>query len=705
MLSFRTELENPVVEKEIIELERKIRAYREGAVTEEKFRSLRLARGIYGQRQPGVQMVRIKLPFGKATFKQLLRIADISDEYAIRNLHFTTRQDIQIHFVKLDRTPELWAKLAEDDVTIREACGNTVRNVTASPNAGIDPEEPFDVSPYAHATFAYFLRNPICQELGRKFKFAFSSSSRDTAFAFGHDLGFIPKIRTVNGAEERGFKVILGGGLGAQPMVGHVVHEFLPEDQLIPYSESVIRVFDRYGERNNRNKARFKYLVQKFGLEEVLRLIEEERIANKVKTFPIDRETVQQPEPPPSSLVEPAPVADAKVYEIWEKTNVYPQKQEGFYAVYIKIPTGDLATDKARKLVAGIRGHVADEVRVTQNQGLLLKFARKASLPHIYNVLDEIGIAKPGFDSVADVTTCPGTDTCNLGISNSTEMARVLESLIYEEYADLIYNRELKIKISGCMNSCGQHGLAHIGLHGSSLKAAGKVVPAAQIMLGGGVLGDGYGRVADRVVKIPSKRVKDAVRLILDDYAANADPSERFHDYYDRQTKDYFYRMLKPLADLATLTNDEFVDWGHEEIFQTAIGVGECAGVVIDLVATLLFEAEEKLGWANESYAAGAYADAIYHAYSMFISAAKALLLDKGINSSSQHAIIKDFDANFVESGEFAFPGGFGEQVLQINKHEPSETFARQYLASAIDFHELIKAKRTVKEEAVNSYS
>ncbi len=694
MQSFRTELENPVVEKEIIELERKIRAYREGAVAEEKFRSLRLARGIYGQRQPGVQMVRIKLPFGKVTFRQLLRISDISDEYAIKNLHFTTRQDIQIHFVSLDRTPELWAKLAQDDITLREACGNTVRNVTASPNAGIDPEEPFDVSPYAHALFSYFLRNPICQEMGRKFKFAFSSSAKDTAFSYVHDLGFIPKIQLVDGVEQRGFKVMLGGGLGAQPMIAYVVHDFLPEDQLIPYSESVIRVFDRYGERNNRNKARFKFLIQKFGLEEVLRLIEEERVANKVKTFRIDRDTVPQPEPPPAIELDDLAIADTPAFALWKATNVYPQKQAGYYAVYAKVSTGDLSTDKARRLVAGLRDHIADEIRITQNQGILLKFVRERSLPYVYRVLDEIGIAAPGFDSVADVTTCPGTDTCNLGISNSTEMARVIETLIYDEYADLVYNRELKIKISGCMNSCGQHGLAHIGIHGSSLKAAGKVVPAAQIMLGGGTLGDGLGRAADRVVKVPSKRVKDVLRLLLDDYRTNANGDELFHDYYDRQTKDYFYRMLKPSADLTTLADDEFVDWGHEETFQTAIGVGECAGVVIDLVATLLYEAEEKLGWANESYAAGAYADAIYHAYSVFISAAKALLLDKGIQSSSQHAIIKDFDASYVDTGEIAIQGGFGEQVLQINKHEPSEAFAEAYLAAAIDFHQASVAKR-----------
>jgi sulfite reductase (ferredoxin) len=269
MQSFRTELENPIVEQDIIDLERKIRAFREGKIHDEKFRSLRLARGVYGQRQPGVQMVRIKLPFGKVTFKQLLKIADISDEYGSSNLHLTTRQDIQIHYVSLDRTPQLWAELEQDDITLREACGNTVRNVTSSPTSGIDPLEPFDVSPYAHATFEYFLRNPICQEMGRKFKISFSSSDEDTAFSYIHDIGVIPKV---NEAGERGFKVLLGGGLGAQPLLASIVEEFLPEDQLIPYIEAIIRVFDRYGERNNRNKARLKYLIQKIGLDEVLRV-------------------------------------------------------------------------------------------------------------------------------------------------------------------------------------------------------------------------------------------------------------------------------------------------------------------------------------------------------------------------------------------------------------------------------------------------
>lgn len=694
MLSFRTELENPVVAKEIIELERKIRLFQQGEIQDDKFKSLRLARGIYGQRQPGVQMVRIKLPFGKVTFKQLLKISDISDEYAIKNLHLTTRQDIQIHYVSLDRTPELWAKLAEDDITLREACGNTVRNVTASPNAGIDSEEPFDVSPYAQEMFEYLVRNPICQELGRKFKISFSSSERDTAFAYIHDLGFVPKVRIKDGVEERGFKVMIGGGLGAQPMVAYVAHEFMHEDEIIPFTESTIRVFGRVGERNNRNKARFKFVIQKLGLEEVMRLIDEESLAVKCKTYRVDRDKVKPTVVPDYEGLKAIEVSEPLAFEIWKKTNVFEQKQSGYFSVYVKVATGDLSTEKARILVEGIRPYAADEIRITQNQGLLLKFIKEEGLSYVFEVLNKIGLATPGFDSVADITTCPGTDTCNLGISNSTEMARVLEQFILNEHQELIYNRDLKIKISGCMNSCGQHSLAHIGFHGSSLKAGKSVVPAAQIMLGGASLGDGLGRAAERVIKIPSKRVTVALGTLIEDYKQNAGEEELFHEYFDRQTKDYFYRLLKPIADLSTLTPDEYVDWGHQDSYIQAIGVGECAGVMIDLVATLLFETEEKLEWAKEGLEAGAWADSIFHSYSVFISGAKALLLDKGINNSTQVATIKAFDENFVDTKEIELRDSFTNITMQIKGNEPTESFARAYLKEAEAFYHRVSKAR-----------
>src|SRR5690606_35355020 len=426
----------------------------------------------------------------------------------------------------------------------------------------------------------------------------------------------------------------------------------------------------------------------------VLDLIEQEYPALKSKTYKIDRNKVKAPNLPSYEGIAAEDVEDRLAYEIWRKTNVHEQKQEGYYSVYVKVPTGDISTAKARILIAGLEGYAADEVRVTQNQGLLLKYIKEEGLPHVYNLLCQIDLASPGFDSVADITTCPGTDTCNLGISNSTEMARVLENLIFTEYFDLIYNRNLKIKISGCMNSCGQHSLAHIGFHGSSLKAGKSVVPAAQIMLGGASLGDGLGRAAERVIKIPSKRVTIALGTLIEDYKQNAAEEELFHDYFDRQTKDYFYRLLKPIADLSTLAPEEYVDWGHQESYVQAIGVGECAGVMIDLVATLLFETEEKLEWAKESLEAGAWADSIFHSYSVFISGAKALLLDKGINNSTQVATIKAFDENFVDTKEIELRDSFTNITMQIKGNEPTESFARAYLKEAEAFYHRVSKAR-----------
>ena len=270
---------SPAAQRDILDLQQKIDRVTDGTMDSEAFRKFRLARGVYGQRQPGVQMIRIKLPYGSITADQLVRIADLSDKYATGNLHATTRQDIQLHFVKLADSPTLWAELEDAGITLKEACGNTVRNVTGSARAGIDPEEPFDITPYAHTIFEYFLRNAICQDMGRKFKISVSSSERDSAYGYMHDVGLIPRMQDGT----RGFKVMLAGGLGAQPFLAQTAFEFLEEEKVIPLIEGVIRVFDRYGERTKRHKARMKYLLNDIGLDELLRLVAEETTGLKNK--------------------------------------------------------------------------------------------------------------------------------------------------------------------------------------------------------------------------------------------------------------------------------------------------------------------------------------------------------------------------------------------------------------------------------------
>jgi sulfite reductase (ferredoxin) len=710
MQSFRTELENirssskVLIEKDIIDLDRKIREFKEGKIHEEKFRSLRLARGVYGQRQQGVQMIRIKLPFGKLSVIQLLCIADISDEYSNGNLHLTTRQDIQIHHVSLDRTPELWAKLEQDDITLREACGNTVRNITASAEAGIDPNELFDVSPYAYALFSYFLRKPFCQELGRKIKIAFSNNEKDTAFTYIHDLGFIPKIEN----SQRGFKVLIGGGLGAQPFLAQTAFEFLHEDKVIPFVEATLRVFDRYGERASRHKARLKYLINKISLETFLNLIKEEEKALLVSEFKIDTTIKQKPTSLRSTKKKEEPIVNKEKYDRWKNTNVFKQKQLGLYGVYIKVLLGNISSSDARKLVEVVKKYAdVNDIRITINQGFLLRNICEEDLIFIYNELDTIKLATPGFNSVGDITACPGTDTCNLAISNSTHISVALEEVIYSEFPDLVYNHDIKIKISGCMNSCGQHGLAQIGFHGSSFKVGTNVVPALQVLLGGGTVGNGEGRISDKIIKVASKRGPDVLRALFNDFEKNAVEGEYFNSYYDKQGKDYFYQLLKPLADNSTLKNEDYIDWGQDKKFATAIGVGECAGVVIDLVATLFFEIEEKLAFAAEAFENAAYGDSIYYSYAALINVAKALLLDKQIHVNTQHDVIADFDKLFETDKPFSYNTTFNELALQINKNQPSKEFAETYFSQANQFvNEIkqyrIKSNKEEKAETLN---
>ena len=701
MQSFRTELENPIVEKDILELEKKIRLFREGKMDEEKFRSLRLARGVYGQRQQGVQMVRIKLPYGKMTLAQWKRISDVSDEYSTGNLHLTTRQDIQIHFVSLDRTPEMWSELEKDDVTIREACGNTVRNITASDIAGIDPDEPFDVTPYAHSMFEYFLRKPVCQEMGRKFKIALSSSEKDTALVFMHDLGVIPRIKIIDGKEVRGFKTLVGGGLGAQPHLAITTHEFLEEDLLIPYLEAILRVFDRHGERNSRHKARIKFLIQKIGIDAFNELVKEEQLALTHQRYKVDIEEYSQKVGMTESLTHsstpsdfpPSGLSDPFRYELWKRTNVFTQKQPGYFAVYVRVANGNISSHTSRRLIEKLKDVIADDIRVTINQGLQFRFIKPEHLEYVYSVLDEEGFAAAGFGSVADVTSCPGTDTCNLGISNSTSTAIALSEVIEEEFPEFLYNKEISIKISGCMNSCGQHGMASIGFHGSSLKAKGQILPALQVLIGGGVLGGGEGRIADKVLKVPSKRGPDVIRVVLNDYKANGTNGETFLNYSQRNGERYYYDLLKPLASLETLLAEDYIDWGQEEKFATAIGVGECAGVMIDLISTLIMEAEEKIAASEDCLSNSKWADGIYNAYAAQIHTAKALLLQQGVQCNTQHGILKDFDAHFSDKGLY-IPGSFKTAVMYMNDVPPSETFANEYLQQAKKFIEFAKIFR-----------
>ena len=687
MKSFRTEIENPVVEKDIIELEQKIFAFKNNTIDEEKFRSLRLARGVYGQRQQGVQMVRIKLPMGRFTANQLRRIAAVADEYGSGNLHITTRQDIQLHYVELEKTPQLWAELEKDQITLREACGNTIRNVTAAATAGVDPHEPFDVTPYADAFFSYFLRNPICQDMGRKIKVAFSSSDKDNALTFIHDLGFIPKIN--NG--QRGFQLMLGGGIGSQPIPAQEVFSFLSVDQIIPYSEAIIRIFDRLGERNKRNKARLKFLVRDLGLDAFLQLVNQEKKSLLNQSHPIaekkrglDSPLYQEKEIELDSVT---------AFEKWKKINAFQQKQNGYWSVGIPIQTGDISSKKARLFADLIEQFTGNDNRLTITQSVLLRDVKEQHLPALYLALQSLQFDRLGYERINDIVACPGTDTCNLGIASSYGLAKELQKIIETEFFPFIERHDLKIRISGCMNACGQHTLAHIGFQGMTLKANGNIAPATQLLLGGGVLGNGKGRFADKVLKVPAKKTPAVLRWILFDFEQNKLATEDFFDYYDRKTKEYFYQKLKHFSQTDQLQHEDFIDWGNDKKYEKAIGIGECAGVTIDLIQTLLFEAEEAYGWAINAFDDDRLSDALYHAYNARIRAAKALLIVAEAKTNSHHSIIDGFDPQFpnyaLETGE-----SFKQGINAFTQHRANKGFAKEFLHKTQAFIVWIKKER-----------
>lgn len=683
MQSFRTELENPIVERDILELEKKIYEFRHGTLHEDSFRSLRLARGVYGQRQQGVQMIRIKLPLGIIQPNQLKRIAAVSRDYSNGMLHFTTRQDVQIHYVSLERTPELWAELEQDDITLREACGNTVRNITASPLAGIDSEEPFDVTPYGLALFRYFLRNPIGQELGRKFKIAISSSHADAALSYMHDLGLIPVV--YDGIA--GFKILVGGGLGAQPALAEIITDFLPAENLLKFGEAMVRVFDKLGERNKRQKARLKFLIKEIGMDAFKSALSGELSHT---TAPLLEIKAQIFEPKQINKKTTWPNSD---FEKWLKTNVLTQRQMGHSAVLVKIRNGNISANQADQLADIVAFYSGEAARLTVDQNLLIRSVADDLLTDLFNDLEAIGLAEYGASSVRDITSCPGTSTCNLGITATYHVSEVIEQLLVKEFNEFIFEEELIIRISGCMNSCGQHAVADIGFHGSSFQTSGSVVPALQVLLGGANKGGGNARFAEKIIKVPTKRVESVMRILLNNFRAEKFVGELFSDYYVRKGKSFFYDLLKPVADVSSLLDDEYKDWGTAEKFKTEIGVGECAGVRIDLAKTLLFESKEKLDEAVYLFEHARFPDAAYTVYSSVIQSAKTFLLKRGIETNSKEQIQSRFASFYNEFAPYFIEADFDELIrLHHDAHENSKKLL-DWIHIGNRFYQLVERK------------
>ena len=566
------------IEAEIVRFEERARQLQSGAITAEQFRPFRLKHGTYGQRQPGFQMLRVKIAAGVLKPAQLRVLADIADEYSTGRGHLTTRENVQFHFVKLENVGAAMRLLADAGLTTREACGNTVRNVTACPVAGICPGEAFDVTPYALGVSRYLLRHPDFHDLPRKFKIAFSGCEDDGACAVAgiHDVGLIAQVRGNNGTSRRGFKVLVGGGLGSLPTEAAVLTDFLPEEELLPTIEAVLRVFTETGNRKNKLLARLKYVLRAKGIEEFRRLVAEKR---KFSQAPAEVFTVPTPIRPALVTIAAACLSPATEtqndpeYDRWAEHNLMSQRQTGYGAVWIKLLAGTFHSNQMRGLADVLEKNELTGVRIAVNQDLVIPWVPFDRVRAIYDQLGALDLATPGARTISDVTGCPGATTCNLGITRSLTLADVLSREL-QGYSDPEIQK-LRIKISGCPNSCGHHHIADIGFYGNVRKVGERQAPYYQLLLGGKVNADGV-RFGRQIMSVPARPIPAIIRELLAFYQADRQPAETFSAWVTRTPDATIKERLRPLAEVNSATEDLFVDWGDTETYSLKLGRGEC---------------------------------------------------------------------------------------------------------------------------------
>ena len=566
---------------EIEEFEAGVKRFQAGDWDSTDFMAFRLRQGVYGQRQPDVHMFRIKIPFGGMTADMLDMMGDIVDRFAPLNKgHVTTRENIQLHHIPLEDTPEMMRLLASVGLTTREACGNTVRNVTGCEIAGVCAEEPFDVTPYAAAYSRYFVRHPFTQSMPRKIKTAFSGCSRDCAITGIHDVGFLPVVKD----GQRGFKMVMGGGTSIMPRIAPTLYEFVSTDEYLKKTEAALRVFHNSDElRRSRMKARVKFLIDRIGIDEYRDLVEEQlqedwaqRSFDPTGLLYIDDEEADAP----SLHGDFATGSDPK-FDRWLDTNVQAQRQSGYHTVTAKLPLGDINPEQFHQLADLSRTYGASRVRLTHQQNLAIRWVPEAALFEVWSKLKEIGFGDAGALEITDVVSCPGTDSCKLGITSSMGLGRAVSeavSVIDEEADPLI--RKMHIKMSGCPNGCGQHHVADIGFHGAAAKGPGGQVPAYEVFLGGG-FEEGDTRIGLRVkTKVPAKRMPDALKKVLDFYKAERQDEEIFRDFAARVGAESFEPVLAEFKEVPELNReslDVYIDWNKTVKYVLERGEGECA--------------------------------------------------------------------------------------------------------------------------------
>lgn len=569
---------------EIAHFEDQVKLFQAGEKDEVEFLRFRLRQGVYGQRQPDAQMIRVKLPFGGVTADQMDVLGEVAEKYApLKKGHFTTRENVQYHHVPLGNTTDLLRTLGDAGMSTREACGNVVRNVVAAPTAGVSKDEAFDVTPYASAYARYFLRHPTTQNMPRKSKVAFSGSEKDEAMVLMHDVGMVARIR--DGV--RGFKIVVGGGLSTNAMMAKTLREFVPAEDLIKNCEAVLRIFNRQDEeRKSIAKARIKFTIARLGIDKFREMVDEELEGDWAKKaidleslMFIDDEEADAPGVPSNATAEPT---DDAAYTNWKRTNVEAQRQDGFSVVFVRVERGDVYANQWSQLADVSRKFAGGRARIDQQQNLVYRWVRNESLYDMYQALGAIGFSAAGRETIRDVVTCPGTDSCKLGITSSMGLNKALgETLDGMGDLDPLVEK-MHIKASGCPNSCGQHHIASIGFHGAVVKGPGGQVPAYELFLGGRSNEAGGTKIGERVkARIPAKRAPEALKAVLDTYLAERTDGEEFADFIDRfgvaKFEEEFGKLKGELGPLDRENIQTYMDWGKTVVYKLERGEGECA--------------------------------------------------------------------------------------------------------------------------------
>ncbi len=648
------------VRDELADYQEQIRKYRAGELDETKMQKVRLHFGTYAQRQEGVQMQRIKIPGGFLTADRLIRLADAADKFGSGFIHFTTREDAQIYYVKLEETPDLLRYLAEAGITSREACGNTVRNITSCYRAGTSATEAFNVWPYADALFRYLVRNKYNQNLGRKFKITFEGCAEDHSGLRIHDIGLWAVTQTRNGKLRRGFRVYLGGGLGAAPHLAHLYLDFLPVEELFNLAVATLRLFDRYGERKARMKARMKFLIETMGWETFRSRLDEER--QLVGPISVDGYLQESGELVPE-IAEPLRrlkilnfrTSDSQFKE-WVRDSVIEHKTTGFRGVHVRIKLGDLTSERARQLAEVVRQFSAGQLRISIEQNIYLPWVREEDLWDLYVSLGELSLAERGVGTVADVTTCPGSDTCRLGIASAKGLGSAISSSFngsLEKYAELA--RPMRIKISGCPNGCAQHSIANIGFYAAALSHEDRSVPAHFVTVGGQTLPNAA-QFGSLLGKFPAKNCVKVTETLLELYENDRLPEEDFNSFASRTGTEALKQILEPLRQVPSFETDPsfYEDYGHEhEHFAVRKGIkGECAGSTVAETVPTIEAAREWLAQAEALIYHKEYEQAVLASYEAAAAAARVPLYERLVDPFNADEALWEFENLFVLTGK-----------------------------------------------------